>query len=217
MHDPFTDTIRFLAGAAPDYNPFGGARYLTVVFYLLLIAGSFYVAWRNWSTDPSQRTVKHVAIWLMRLVAAGMWYQGSLWKIPLPVSGAFMWWTGALAKFTAFAPHAWLVKTLFLPNIALIQPLVYALEMSFAIAFSLGLFVRFAGLVAVLFTAHLWIGLYNDPTEWPWTYIAIMVSHGMFVTSEAGRSLGLDNLLRRAQPAFLRMRPHLRRAFLLAS
>ena len=153
MHDPFTDTFHFLIGAAPDYNPFGSARFVSVIFYLLLIAGSFAVAWRNWSTDPSQRSAKHTAIWLMRLLAAGMWYQGALWKIPLPVSGAFMWWTGALAKYTSFAPHAWLVKALFLPNIALIQPLVYTLEMSFALAFSLGLFVRFFGVVAVLFTA----------------------------------------------------------------
>jgi hypothetical protein len=217
MHDPISDTIRFLVGAAPDYNAFGAARYIAVLYYLLLIIGSFAVAWRNWSTDATQRTPKHIAIWLMRLLAAGMWYQGALWKIPLPVSGAFMWWTGALAKFTAFPPHAWLVTTVFLPHIALIQPLVFTLEMTFALAFSLGLFVRFFGVVAVLFTAHLWIGLYNDPTEWPWTYIAIMVSHGMFVTSEAGRSLGLDNLLRRANPAILRRHRTLERAFLLAS
>jgi hypothetical protein len=44
-----------------------------------------------------------------------------------------------------------------------------------------------------------------------------MVSHGMFVTSEAGRSLGLDNLLRRANPAILRRHRTLERAFLLAS
>ena len=104
--DPFSDTLHFLIGTAHDYGPFGAARYVSVVFYAALIAGSCYVAWRNWSIDPAQRTLHHVSIWLMRLVAGGIWYQGTLWKLPLPVSDAFTFWTGALAKYTPFAPHA---------------------------------------------------------------------------------------------------------------
>ena len=138
----------------------------------------------------------------MRLVAAGMWYQGTLWKLPLPVSDAFMFWTGALAKYSSFSAHAALVNAIFLPAIALLQPAVYVLEIAFTLSFSLGIFVRFFGVVAVLFTAHLWIGLYNDPTEWPWTYIAIMVAHGMFAADRAGRSLGVDAWLVRSPPAF---------------
>ncbi len=217
MENPFLNVLQFLFGTAHDYNPFGAARYISVLFYLGVIAGSFYIAWRNWSTDLSQRTAKHVFIWMMRLVVAGMWYQGTIWKLPLPVSGAFVYWTGALAKYTAFAPHAWLVKTVFLPYIFLLQPVIYATEIFFTITLSWGVLTRFASLLAVLFTAHLWIGLYNDPTEWPWTYIAIMAAHGMFVASEAGRSLGLDNLLRRDPPAFIKRDPRLERFFDLAT
>ena len=215
--NPFTDVLKFLFGTAHDYNPFGAARYISVVFYLLIIGGSAYVVWRNWSTDPSQRSAKHVYIWLMRLTAAGMWYQGTIWKLPLPVSDAFVFWTGALAKYTSFAPHAWLVKTVFLPYIFLLQPVIYLTEIFFTITLSLGVLTRLGALLAVLFTAHLWIGLYNDPTEWPWTYVAIMVSHGMFVATAAGRSLGMDNLLRRSPPLFLARAPALRRAFDLAT
>ena len=39
----------------------------------------------------------------------------------------------------------------------------------------------------------------------------------MFVTSEAGRSLGLDNLLRRTGFTAFRQRPRLQQALLLAS
>ena len=197
MRDPITDTFRFLTGSAGDYGAFGNARYIGVVFYLAVIIGSFYVAYRVWQADPSQRTPKHVAIWLMRLCVAGMWYQGTLWKLPLPVSSAFTFWDGALAKYSAFAPHAALAAHVFVPLIAVVQPLVYLTEIFFTITLSLGLFVRFSAAIAVLFTINLWIGLYNDPTEWPWTYIAIIVAHGMFITSEAGRSLGLDAMIRR--------------------
>ena len=59
----------------------------------------------------------------------------------------------------------------------------------------LGIAVRLAGIVGVLFVLNLLIGLYNDPTEWPWTYVGIICAHGMFSVAQAGRSLGVDNLL----------------------
>lgn len=212
MHNPFADTLSFLLARSPDYNPFGASRYIMVVFYAALLAGSAYSAWRNWRLDPSQRTVHHLSIWLMRVILAGMWYQGTFWKVPLPVSDAFTFWVGALAKYTSFGIHADIVKAVLIPHIAILQPLVYISELAFTISLTLGLFVRFFALLAVAFTAHLWIGLYNDPTEWPWTYIAIIVSHGMFAATGAGRSLGLDNLLRMHPPAGLTSRPVLQRA-----
>ena len=47
----------------------------------------------------------------------------------------------------------------------------------------------------MLFIFNLLIGLYNDPTEWPWTYVGVICAHGMFAVAQAGRSLGIDNLL----------------------
>ena len=215
MHNPFSDVARFLVGASPDYNPLGASRYVFVVFYIALMAGSVVIARRNWQTDPSQRNSRHVWIWLMRVVAAGLWYQGTFWKLPLPVSGAFTFWTGALVKFGSFGVHESLVQAIFVPHIGLLQPIVYLTEIFFTVALTLGIFVRLAGVMVVIFTAQLWLGLYNDPTEWPWTYIGIIVAHGMFVTSAAGRSLGLDNLLRRKGLPLADLR--LRRAIELAS
>ena len=81
----------------------------------------------------------------------------------------------------------------------------------------LGVAVRLAGVIAVLFTLHLWIGRYNDPTEWPWTYVAIICAHGMFAATEAGRSLGLDNLLRGQWSGVFANRQPLLRAYRLVS
>jgi uncharacterized membrane protein YphA (DoxX/SURF4 family) len=83
----------------------------------------------------------------------------------------------------------------FLDHIALVQPLVFLLETTLAASLMLGLAVRLAGVVGVLFILNLLIGLYNDPTEWPWTYVGIICAHGMFAVAQAGRSFGLDNLL----------------------
>ena len=92
---------------------------------------------------------------------------------------------------------------IFLDHIAIVQPLVYLLEIAFTVSLMLGLFVRASGIVAVLFTCNLLVSLYNDPTEWPWTYMAIVCAHSMFAACQAGRALGLDNLIaQRFIPAF---------------
>lgn len=55
--------------------------------------------------------------------------------------------------------------------------------------------VRLSGILATLFSLNLLVGLYNDPTEWPWTYVGIICAHGMFAAAQASRSFGLDNLI----------------------
>lgn len=75
------------------------------------------------------------------------------------------------------------------------QPLVYLLELFFAASLMLGFMVRLSGILAALFVANLLIGLYNDPTEWPCTYVGIITAHVMFAATQAGHSLGLDNLI----------------------
>jgi hypothetical protein len=87
------------------------------------------------------------------------------------------------------------VMQLLLSHIALVQPLAYLLEVYFTASLMLGFMVRLTGVVAALFGLNLLGGLYNDPTEWPWTYVGIICAHGMFAASQACRSLGLDNLL----------------------
>ncbi len=59
----------------------------------------------------------------------------------------------------------------------------------------LGFMVRISGIVAGLFTLNLLVSLYNDPAEWPWTYVGIILTHWMFAATSAGRSFGLDNLV----------------------
>jgi hypothetical protein len=66
-----------------------------------------------------------------------------------------------------------------------------------ATAFSLGFGVRAFALLEMLFAAQLYFGLYTHPGEWPWEFVFIIVICGMFWLYAAGRSFGLDALLRR--------------------
>jgi hypothetical protein len=57
------------------------------------------------------------------------------------------------------------------------------------------------GLLAIAYVLQLWLGLYGDSAEWPWTYIFLALLMFLFVLDRAGRSLGLDAWLRRKVPA----------------
>jgi len=192
--NPIHTFFQVLGGNIPDQLSLGGFRWFEVMLYWVLLIGSLAVAYTNWRLDSTQRTGTHVSIYAMRLVGAGMWYLGTLWKLPLPVSAGFKFWLKNTVKYSAFQAHASIMQV-FLDHIAVVQPLVYLLETALAVSLMLGIAVRLAGVVGVLFTLNLLIGLYNDPNEWPWTYVGIICAHGMFAVAQAGRSLGIDNLL----------------------
>ena len=195
--NPFYDAWHFLIGATDYPDEIGTLKYVLVALYWALLLGSCAIAAINWRSDPRQRDEAHVATWICRVLIGTMWFQGCLWKLPLPVSGGFLYWTQQLEQYAAFAPHRWLVTHVFLPYLAIINPLVFLAEISFAISLLLGIGVRFFAAVAVLFSLHLWLGLYLHPNEWPWEYVFIAVIHTLFVVYAAGRCLGADALLRK--------------------
>jgi len=215
--NPFLDSLYFLIGDTPDYNALGPAKYILVILYAALLAGGIAIAVRAWSQDPAQRTGRNLLIWLFRMLIGTMWLEGSLWKLPLPVSGGFQYWTTQLTENSAFAVHAALVRDVFLAHIALLDPAVYLTETLLAASLMLGFAVRLAGLVGVAFTLNLWIGLYRNDAEWPWEYIFIIITHGFFALDRVGQVLGLDALVRRAGPGVLTGPSLLGRAYRLAS
>jgi len=217
MRDNFFHTfVLFMTGQIPDQLSLGTLRWYTVVLYWLLFIGGITVAVINWRRDPKQRTGHHLGVFLMRFTMAGMWYLGTLWKLPWPVSPGFKFWLESTVKYSQFQIHADIMQG-FLDAIVVVQPLVYLLEIYLTAALMLGFTVRLAGTLGALFTLNLLIGLYNDPTEWPWTYVGVICAHGMFVAACAGRSLGVDNLLRLQQPPVLADNALLARAYALAS
>ena len=194
--NPFYDTWQFLIGQTPDHAGSGVRWLLVALFWALAIAG-VVIAKRNWDADPAQRTREHLATWFMRTFIGYMWFQGSLWKLPLPVSGGLKYWTEEEGNYAAFEIHKALVKNVLLPLLPIINPLVFLTELSLGAAFILGFMVRPMATVGILFVAQLWLGLYQHPNEWPWQYVFLMFTQGMFLVHNAGRSLGLDATLHR--------------------
>ena len=143
-----------------------------------------------------------------------MWFEGSLWKLPIP-SGGFQYWVEQEAQHAAFAFHREFVTSVLLPNFTFVNVVAFLAEMGMAASFILGFGVRLFSLVAMAFATQLYFGLYRHPNEWPWEFIFIIIIAALFFLHAAGRSLGLDALLRR--PSQMKQRGFLRLVYELVS
>ncbi len=186
-------------------NPLGNAwsfltddRWLTPVFWLLLL-GAAAVAVLVWRSDPTQRSVRHVGICLLRIIVGTMWWQQSLWKVPPHYDWGLIHWMQVMVDHASTQLQSNLVRDIVLPNIAVFGPLVYVIEVAIAGSLILGLLTRLSSVLGALMAINLWLGLYNAPNEWPWTYMFLVVLELLFLLDPPGRSLGIDALLWRRQ------------------
>ena len=170
--------------------------WFTVVFWLLLLS-SVAAALQAWRTDPAQRSARHIGIGLLRFITGCMWWQQSLWKIPPHYDWGLIHWMQEMVDHASTELQSVLVRDLVLPNIAVFGPLVYAIEVAIGASLILGLFTRLGAALGALMAINLWLGLYNAPGEWPWTYMFLVVIQLLFLIYPPGRSLGLDVLLQR--------------------
>jgi hypothetical protein len=196
--NPFRDSWSFIIGETPDQLSRGQWRWLLVALFLGLLLGGIVIAVRNWREDPEQRTAAHLGTWFARTLIGCMWFQGSLWKLPFfTTENGLFFWTKQMIENSAFDWHRDLVEHVLIPGFIILDPIVYLAELTFAASLILGLGVRLIGLLAILFVLNLWIGLYRHPAEWPWNYVFLAFLMGGFSLQAAGRSLGLDAIIRR--------------------
>jgi hypothetical protein len=201
--NPFTDAWQFLTAATHDYLQQGNWRYLTpALFWALLLAGTA-VAVQNWRGDPAQRTGRHFGMWLVRMLIGCMWFQGMLWKLPLPVSDGLQYWTEQESTSAAFEFHRNFLKDVVLPHMSLFGPIVFLAELVFAGSMLLGLAVRFGERAGHRLHAATLARTLRNSSEWPWTYMFLALLMFLFAVEGAGRSLGMDAWLRRKVPGVL--------------
>jgi len=187
--NPLSDALAFLVDT----------RFPRPVFPVLLIV-SAAVAVIAWRADPQQRSPRHVGICLLRIVVGIMWWQQSLWKVPPHYDWGLIHWMQEMIDHASTDLQSALVRDIVLPNIAVFGPLVYVIEVGIAVSLIVGVATRLGGLVGALMAINLWLGLYNAPGEWPWTYMFLVVLQLIYLIDPPGRSLGVDALLwRRAE------------------
>jgi len=99
-----------------------------------------------------------------------------------------------LAKFNAI-----LLDNLFIPQIRLFGWLIWLAEFWVFLSMLLGLFTRLGALVSLGLSLQLYVGLANIPRpfEWEWSYGTIILLSIAMLGAVAGRTFGVDALLRR--------------------
>ena len=182
--NPFSDALAALADT--DFPK--------PLFWLLLL-GCAMAAVLVWRLDPAQRSIRHIGRCLLRVIVGTMWWQQSLWKVPPHYDWGLIHWMQEMVEHGAIQLQSDLVRDLVLPNIRIFGPLVYAIEVAIAVSLILGLATRLGALLGALMAINLWLGLYNAPGEWPWTYMFLVVIQLIYFIDPPGRSLGVDALL----------------------
>ncbi len=196
MRNPLTEFFEFLQSSTVWGR-------LPIYVFMLLVLASLVIAIYNYQRDPQQRTFRSLYTWLARLFIGGMWFEQTLWKLPPhftdnlsdPLNSGLHFWMGAMAKSAAFGFHRALVTDVILPHFSFFAFQVWAVETFIAVSLMLGLLTRLGGVLGALMALNLWLGLYNAPNEWPWTYFFLILLMGFFAALRAGRALGLDALL----------------------
>ena len=129
-----------------------------------------------------------------------MWMQNVAWKIPPDfgqASESGLWeWANKAVDYPVFAPYTWAVQNVILPNFTFFGWLVLLMEAGLAAFLLIGFLTKFWAVVGLVQTLAITFSVLNAPHEWHWSYYLIFFVHLMLFVTAAGRSYGVDGLVR---------------------
>lgn len=136
----------------------------------------------------------------VRVVLGLLWVANSGWKTPPDFgrdggSGLFRF-TSYAVEHPVFPPFTWLVENLVLPNFVLFGYATLLLEASLGAFLLVGLATRLWAALGLVQTTAITFSVLNAPNEFPWTYYLMFALHVVVLATAAGRTGGLDGLLR---------------------
>jgi thiosulfate dehydrogenase [quinone] large subunit len=137
---------------------------------------------------------------ILRIALGLLWIQNAGWKVP-PDFGqnadrGLYFWAGQAVEYPVFAPYAWFVETLFLPNLAVVGWGILFIEAALGAFLLIGFMTRLWALVAIAQTVAIALSVLAAPHEWHWGYYLMLVGHLALVLGAAGRTWGVDGMLR---------------------
>jgi hypothetical protein len=201
MSNPLQDLVAFLTANTGDYDALGAAKYVILLYFYALIVCSVFLFFINLKQERAQRSGTLLWLWFTRVLVGCLWFRGLMATLPFGTENGLYGWTQQAAARAALPRTAAFVGHVLLPHFALFDPLVFLAVFGIATAFVLGLFVRIAGILSLLASLALWLGLYNqrpgDPALWSWSFVLLGMVGGYLALFAAGRALGADAWIRR--------------------
>jgi len=131
-----------------------------------------------------------------------LWLASLRWKLPpgfvAPEGqrGLLEWMHLEIAHPTLDL-YAAFVANVALPNFFLFAWLTFLVELVIGLSLTLGLFSRLGAALGLLWSLNLAVGLVSVPGEWPWSYLMLIMWHGLFLVSIHKQTWGLDALRRK--------------------
>ena len=127
-----------------------------------------------------------------------MWLMSLRWKLPptfIPAEGrGLMDWLELEVAHPTIGLYADFVANIVIPNFFLFAWLTFLVELTIGLSLTLGLFTRLGAALGLLWSFNLTIGLLAVPGEWPWSYLMLMMWHGLFLASTQHQTWGLDSV-----------------------
>ena len=136
--------------------------------------------------------------WLLAVVRIGvafMWIENAGWKRP-PEFSSLRHFTELAVDHPVVAPYSWVVENVILPNLAFFGWVTLLLEASLGAFLLLGLLTRLWAIIGITQSVIITLSVLNAPNEWEWSFYLMILAHVALFATAAGRSFGLDGLLR---------------------
>jgi thiosulfate dehydrogenase [quinone] large subunit len=127
-----------------------------------------------------------------------MWLLSLRWKLPptfAPAEGrGLMDWMELQVAHPTLGLYADFVANIVLPNFLLFAWLTFLIELAVGLSLTFGVFTRQGALLGLLWSFNLAIGLLEVPGEWPWSYLMLIMWHGLFLVSTQYQTWSIDTL-----------------------
>jgi thiosulfate dehydrogenase (quinone) large subunit len=138
----------------------------------------------------------------VRIVMGILWLTNAGWKTPPDFGRAggrgLFRFTSFAVEHEVFAPFAFIVREIVLPNFTLFGWTVLLVEAALGSFLLLGLGTRLWALIGAAQAAVITLSTLNAPGEWNWGYYMFVAIHLLLFATASGRIGGLDGLLRPA-------------------
>ncbi len=142
----------------------------------------------------SPRTIQWM-LGLFRVGVALLWIENAGWKKP-PDFSSLRYFTSFAVSDPVFPPFSWLVEHVILTNFAFFGWMTLLVEASLGAFLLLGLATRLWALIGMFQSLAITMSVLNAPHEWEWSYYLMILAHLALFATAAGRSYGLDAVLR---------------------
>lgn len=158
------------------------------------------------SKNSTSERLFWIVLSLARSLIGLLWLGTVRWKLPptfVPPAGerGLMDWLQLEVAHPTIALYADFVSSVVLPNFTAFAWIIFLTELLVGLMLLTGTFTRAAALIGLLMSLNLGLGLLSVPGEWPWSYLMMIMWHGLLLVSLPQKMWGVDRWLGPRIPA----------------